>query len=192
MFIGSQTYKHLRIKSTYHIIFLEVVVFKRITHTHQFQSKWMAYRQLKMSIGSAPQAGGGWEWQEGVHVSIRGHHSRTDSLIAGLSLHLRKQLCVWTVRTRVLGRRKWLESKDSNTWFEFHRSREKDVKCWLDTQQFIRKAFRRNNERDKWTSLVKDQLSQGAKRMPGQWDKRHASSSWMSLIKCPFVYTERF
>ena len=66
----------------------------------------MAYRQLKMSIGSAPQARGGREWQEGVRVNIRGHRSRTDSLIADLSLHLRKQLCVLTVRTRVLGRRK--------------------------------------------------------------------------------------
>lgn len=37
--------KHLRIKSIYHIIFLEVVVFKRITCTHQLQSMWTAYRQ---------------------------------------------------------------------------------------------------------------------------------------------------
>lgn len=34
--------------------------------------------ELKISIGSDPQARGGWEWQEGVHVSTRGHHSRTD------------------------------------------------------------------------------------------------------------------
>lgn len=62
--------------------------------------------ELKISTGSDPQAGGGWEWQGGVRVSTRGHRSRTDSVIAGSSLHLHKQLCVSTMRTRVLGRRK--------------------------------------------------------------------------------------
>lgn len=153
---------------------------------------WMAYRQswkfplvLTHRLG---EAGSGRK----VFMWAQGDITLEQTVIAGLSLHLHKQMCVLTVRTRVLGRRKWLERKDSNTWFEFHHSREKDVKCWLDTQQFIRKAFSRNNERDKWTSLVKDQLSQGAKRMPGQQDKRHASSSWVSFIKCPFVYSEPF
>ena len=71
---------------------------------------------LETSIGSDRQAGGGWVWQEkGVHVSVRGHRSRTDSVIVGSSLHLYKQLCVLPVHTRVLGRKKGLGSEGINT-----------------------------------------------------------------------------
>lgn len=107
----------------------------------------------------------------GAHVSVWVPGSRTDSVIASSSPCLQKQLCVLSVHTRVLGEKKDWRAKtpkhDLNFTVQGKRASRAvwKLSSWPPRNPSPRKAFGGNNKRDNRRSLVKDQLSQGVKRM---------------------------
>lgn len=109
----------------------------------------------------------------GVHVSRSVHCSSTDAVIVGSSPGLCKQLCVLPVHTRVLGgKNHWRAMAlilDLNFTIQGKGTSNAGWKLgsWAHRNSSPRTAFSQNNKRDNGGSLVKDQLSHGAKRMPG-------------------------
>lgn len=133
---------------------------------------------LETSIGSVPclgEAGGDWVWQESVRpCEHEGTLFLAGPVIAVSSLHLCKQVgvCVLPACTCVSGRRKDWKSQASTRGLNFNIPGKRMANADWGTVS-PRKAFSQPKERDSWGSLVKDQLSHGAKRMPGPWDKKN-------------------